>query len=468
VDRRRHLLQLGPRRHPQPLLVRPGPGAVASSPAATTWDVRWPSADPATGPHRLRAGRRAAVYDTREGGGRPAIPVFVPRRRARTRGRRGCGGGEARGLRAQPEGRAGAVRGPRRRLHRAHREGPTRNLTRTSGAHDKHARWSPDGKQDRVRLGPHRRGRALAGRPGRAASRSSSRRAAGHALRPRVVAGRQAHSPSATRTASSSSSPSPDRKVVEIADDERTFIRDYAWSPEGGHLAFSMPTTGLALAPRLERRRREDSAGSPASSSPRSRPAWDPTASYLFYLSDRDFAPQISGFEWNYATNRTTGIYALTLKKDGKSPFPPQSDEVTTGGEEGRSRGRGEGGREEGEEKKPDEKKPRRRSGSTSRASAPASPACRSRATTSPAWPSGKGHLLYTVAGAPFYGRDSYHKPALKLYSLKDRKESTLAENVGGWALSATARRSSSARASTTSTTSSPRPRTRRRSRRRA
>ena len=26
-----------------------------------------------------------------------------------------------------------------------------------------------------------------------------------------------------------------------------------------------------------------------------------------------------------------TGIFALTLRKDGKSPFPPQSDEVTFG-----------------------------------------------------------------------------------------------------------------------------------------
>ena len=31
----------------------------------------------------------------------------------------------------------------------------------------------------------------------------------------------------------------------------------------------------------------------------------------------------------------------------------------------------------------------------------------------------GKGHLLYTVTGAPFYGRDSYAKPTLKLYSLQ-------------------------------------------------
>ena len=59
-------------------------------------------------------------------------------------------------------------------------------------------------------------------------------------------------------------------------------------------------------------------------------PAWDMDGEFLYYLSDREFTPQISTLEWNYAGNRMTSIYALTLKKDGKNPFPPLSDEVTT------------------------------------------------------------------------------------------------------------------------------------------
>ena len=31
------------------------------------------------------------------------------------------------------------------------------------------------------------------------------------------------------------------------------------------------------------------------------------------FLGDREFAPQISQREWNYAVNRTTGIFALAL-----------------------------------------------------------------------------------------------------------------------------------------------------------
>ena len=47
------------------------------------------------------------------------------------------------------------------------------------------------------------------------------------------------------------------------------------------------------------------------------------------FLSDREFQPQISQIEFNYATNRTTYIYAMALRKDVKHPFPPESDEVT-------------------------------------------------------------------------------------------------------------------------------------------
>ena len=47
-----------------------------------------------------------------------------------------------------------------------------------------------------------------------------------------------------------------------------------------------------------------------------------------------------------------------------------------------------------------------------------------------------KGHLLYVKADAPFYGRDPRAKPTLVIYSIKDRKESTLAEGVDAWAVS--------------------------------
>ena len=47
-----------------------------------------------------------------------------------------------------------------------------------------------------------------------------------------------------------------------------------------------------------------------------------------------------------------------------------------------------------------------------------------------------KEALLYVKADAPFYGRDPRSKPVLVYYSIKDLKESTLAEGVSAWAVS--------------------------------
>ena len=57
-------------------------------------------------------------------------------------------------------------------------------------------------------------------------------------------------------------------------------------------------------------------------------PAWDTEGNYLFYLSDRHYAPQISDLEWNFAGNLRGGIYSMTLRRDVKPLFPPKSDEV--------------------------------------------------------------------------------------------------------------------------------------------
>ena len=48
-----------------------------------------------------------------------------------------------------------------------------------------------------------------------------------------------------------------------------------------------------------------------------------------------------------------------------------------------------------------------------------------------------KEYLVYSRLGAPFYGRDAYPESALLLFSLKDRKESTLVEKVNGFDVSA-------------------------------
>src|SRR6185295_7157778 len=46
------------------------------------------------------------------------------------------------------------------------------------------------------------------------------------------------------------------------------------------------------------------------------------------------------------------------------------------------------------------------------------------------------GHLLYVVGGAGYYGRQGDRTPSLKIYSLKDRKETNLVDDIRGYTLS--------------------------------
>ena len=46
------------------------------------------------------------------------------------------------------------------------------------------------------------------------------------------------------------------------------------------------------------------------------------------------------------------------------------------------------------------------------------------------------GHLLYVTGGAGYYGRQGDRTPSLKIYSIKDRKETNLVDDIRGYALS--------------------------------
>ncbi len=190
------------------------PSAVAQLTTSTTWDVRWPSSDNAVA-HRLRAGRRAARLrrprEGRPGARRSPCPttaspcgpsrVSAPRSRSRT----SSSARRASGRSSWPA----ATSSPRRSRRARRATSPTPRAPTTSCA-----RWSPDGKQDRLRLRPQRRGRDLARRPGRRGKPEQlTTGGQAHALRPRVVGRRHAASPSPTRTASSSSSTLADKKL---------------------------------------------------------------------------------------------------------------------------------------------------------------------------------------------------------------------------------------------------------------
>ena len=321
--------------------------------------------------------------------------------------------------------------------------GPTRNLTDSSNAHDKWARWSPDGAK--IAFISDMSGEEqlyLIDQEGTGKPEQLTTQFEAMLFAPEWAG-------DGTRLALSDKNGKlyvvtvADRKVLEVARDEFGGIRDYRWSPDGSWLAFSMANRNgfrslyiWGVGDGKVRRVTEDTFNVEG-------PAWDPEGSYLYVLSDREFAPQISSIEWNYAGNRTTGIFALALRTDVKNPFGPRSDEVTIGeATQGKEGEKAEGAKEE---KKDSGGKAK--AGTEERKVKPVKIDFEGLAERVARVPVdadnidgltvSKGYLLYVTSGAEFYDRDSYAKTTLHIFSMKDRETSVLVEDISGYALSA-------------------------------
>src|SRR5258708_1051605 len=220
-----------------------------------------------------------------------------------------------------------------------------------------------------------------------------------------------------------------DKKAMQVAQDPGGRLRDYVWSADGGHIAFTEANANgfrsiyvWSVADVQVHRVTSDMFET-------TDIAWDADGNYLYYAGTREFAPLISQTEFNFATNRGQEIYALALRKDVKSPFPPESDEVTIS--------------KEGEKPKGDEKKDEKKEEKKKEYIKIDFDGLAERVTRVPVGADNyfgllvtKDYILYIKGGAFFYGRDAFPEASLHLYSLKDRKESLLAENMQGYALS--------------------------------
>ena len=213
------------------------------------------------------------------------------------------------------------------------------------------------------------------------------------------------------------------KRVQQIVDARDGLIQDYDFSPKGNFVTYSMQSkNGLSAVYIWSSEENKNYRVTPLMFNSAS-PAWDPSGNYVYFISAREYAPQISNSEFNYATNRMNQIYALSLRKDVKNPFPSESDEAAII-----------------EDKKPD---------SATAQKPPEIPeridfeGIEGRATKVPLQADNyaglsvnKGNLIYVI-GAPFYyGRQADSQTSLRIFSIKDRKETTLLQPVAGYAMS--------------------------------
>jgi tricorn protease len=440
-------------------------GKTAQLTTNKTYDVRWPSAD-RDGRIIYELNGELRIFDTRNKKD-VALDITVPDEGLWRRPTRGSVATFIEDTALSPKGERVLFTARGDIFSAPVERGPTRNLTRSSNAHDKWARWSPDGAT--VAFISDKSGEEELYLVPQDGSRPAEQITTGG----KAMRYAPAWSPDGLRIAFSDKDGKlyaltlADRRLTEITDTPRGQIRDYTWSPRGNHLAFSMADANgfssihIWSARDGKLRRVTDELFNEYS------PAWEPKGEYLYYLSDREFAPQISSIEFNYALNRETNIYAMALRKDVKHPFPPESDEVTTAAASASPtptpRPGGDGDPTKPKEPAEDINREIKPTGETAQATPTPTPTPAPSPTATPAAPADMtidfdglaarvarvpieannygglsvkaGHLLYGI-GAPFYYGRSGGSTSLRIYSLKDRKETLLADDIRFYVMS--------------------------------
>jgi tricorn protease len=402
-------------------------GALEQVTKSTQWDVRWPSTDN-LGKIVYEMDGELHVLDTQSKQER-YIPIQVPYEGLYDRPSRVSAAGNVEDFALSPKGERALFVARGDIFSAPIEKGPTRNLTRTSRYHDKWARWSPDGR--RIAFISDRTGEEevwLIDQDG--TGKPEALTSGGKAMRYAPE-----WAPDGKRIAFSDKDGRlyvvtvADRKLTQIADDAYGMIREYVWSPCGGHLAFSMTDPNNFRSIWIWSA--EDGKLHRVTSElfHESSPAWDPKGEYLYYMSARSFAPQLDTFELNFSNNKNTGIFGVALRKDVKSPLPFESDEVTLGEEKNEEK------KDEKKEDKKDEAKAAKKGYTKIDFDGLGDRVVRvpvSADNYDGLSVTKDGNLLYLRFPSFFLGREGGEETSLRIYSLKDRKESALADGVGG------------------------------------
>ena len=202
------------------------------------WDVRWPSSDN-EGQIVYEMDGELQVLDARTRKSTP-ISINVPDEGNARRPSRVSAANLIESVGLSPKGER-AVFAARGDIFSAPIEkGPTRNLTDSSGAHDKWPSWSPDGSQ--IAFISDKSGEEeLYLVPQDGSKPAEQITSGGSAMRYAPE-----WAPDGKRIAFSDKDGKlyvltlADRKLVEVTDSPRGQIRDYTWSPRGNFLAFTM------------------------------------------------------------------------------------------------------------------------------------------------------------------------------------------------------------------------------------
>ncbi|MBX7103121.1 MAG: PDZ domain-containing protein [Gemmataceae bacterium] len=262
------------------------------------------------------------------------IPVTVADDRATARGGLRNVAKEMAGGSVSPDGKRAAFVAHGEVFSVPAEKGPTRNLTRTSGVHERDATWSPDGKwiavvsdasgESEIHILP-----ADGKGPGKQVTKTGAPYKYAVVWSPdskKLLYSDRAQKLHVADVATG--------EVKTIASATAFEIRSYVWSPDSNWVAYAKPEEeGM---PRVYLHSLVTGQSTPVTDSWYSSgsPSFSDDGKYLFFTSARDFNPTYSQTEWNHSFSDMQRVYFVTLAQATPSPFRPQSDEVTIVAEE--------------------------------------------------------------------------------------------------------------------------------------
>jgi tricorn protease len=210
-------------------------------------------------------------------------------------------------------------------------KGDTRNLTNTSGAHEKNPVWSPDGKF--IAYLSDVSGEEefyLIAQDGSAPPIRLTTN--GAMLRFGAV-----WSPDSRKLAFADKShtlywlDAETKKITRVDAAPHGDISTYNWSPDSQWIAYDHPEENGFSSVYLYSLAQNKTYPVTTDLTDSNSPTFDPSGKYLYFISNRDLNASVGNFEYNYSYQKTARIFAVTLQAETPSPLAPESDEVSVG-----------------------------------------------------------------------------------------------------------------------------------------
>ena len=390
------------------------------------WDVRWPSAD-AQGQIVYELNGELHIYDTHAGADR-TLPILVPSDSTNARPQTVNAADDLESFSLSPGGERLAIAARGDIFSVPVEFGATRNLTQSSSAHERELAWSSDGK--RLAFVSDRTGEEeiyVQSQDGNEPAVQLTTRSTARYFAPQWSADDK-------RIAFSDKNgllyivEVASKRRLTVAHDPQEMAQDYRWSPDGQYLGYSLnEPNGFSGVYVWSLADGKSHRITPPLFDAQS-PAWSPAGDLLYFLSNREYQPLLSTIEYDFATDRRTGIFAVTLSKKAANPYGLRDDEP----------GAADAKKDDDDGAKGKTKKKRNLRVAmdfdgidkrTIRIPLDADNLSNLQV--------GEDNLLYQRSGPFFYGRDSSSKPAVMSYSIKEREAKLVIEDVMGWSASA-------------------------------